>query len=247
VDPALPLRVSAGRPVLSSLASSSLDVLDPSPCSRLVASGGQDRFVATDLLRLTVLPANEASWADLQAVFGVRGQPASCRCQGFKLGWHDRHDTMPVEERMERQRFQTACGNPDAPTTSGLVGYLEGEAVGWCAVEPRPAYPYLTNQRTVLRQRGEDQRDESVWALTCFVTRVGFRHGGVMRAMAPAAVDFARERGARALEAYPIVTEPGVDIPWGEAHVGALDVLLEAGFREVAHPTKRRYVVRIDF
>jgi hypothetical protein len=69
----------------------------------------------------------------------------------------------------------------------------------------------------------------------------------VMRAMARAAVDFARDRGARALEAYPIVTEPGVDIPWGEAHVGALEVLLEAGFREIAHPTKRRYVVRIDF
>jgi GNAT superfamily N-acetyltransferase len=198
-------------------------------------------------LELEVLPANEASWADLQAVFGVRGQPASCRCQGFKLGWYDLHDRMPVEERMERQRFQTACGDPDAATTSGLVGYLDGEAVGWCAVEPRSAYRYLTNQRTILRQRGEDPADGTVWAVTCFVTRTGFRHRGVMRAMARAAVDFARDRGARALEAYPIVTEPGVDIPWGEAHVGALEVLLEAGFREIAHPTKRRYVVRIDF
>jgi GNAT superfamily N-acetyltransferase len=198
-------------------------------------------------LALTVLPANEATWADLQAVFGMRGQPASCRCQGFKLGWHDRHDTMPVEERMERQRYQTACDTPGAETTSGLVGYLDGEPVGWCAVEPRPAFPYLTNQRTVLRQRGEDPSDATVWSLTCFVTRVGFRHRGVMRAMAGAAVDFARDRGARALEAYPIVTEPGVDIPWGEAHVGAFEVLLAAGFREVAHPTKRRYVVRIDF
>jgi GNAT superfamily N-acetyltransferase len=203
--------------------------------------------MATDLLQLTVLPANEATWGDLQAVFGVRGQPASCRCQGFKLGWHDRHDTMPVEERMERQRFQTACDHPDAPTTSGLVGYLDDEPVGWAAVEPRPAFPYLTNQRTNLRQRGEDPVDASVWALTCFVTRAGFRHLGVMSAMVRAAIAFARDRGAQALEAYPIVTEPGVDIPWGEAHVGALDVLLEAGFREVAHPTKRRYVVGIDF
>jgi len=198
-------------------------------------------------LDLEVVPANAASWRDLQAVFGLRGQPASCRCQGFKLGWHDRHDTMPVEERMERQRYQTACDQPDSPVTSGLVGYLDDEAVGWCAVEPRPAYPYLTNQRTILKQRGEDPRDESVWALTCFVTRVGFRHRGVMGAMARAAVDFARDRGARALEAYPIITEPGVDIPGGEAHVGAFDVLLAAGFGEIAHPTKRRYVVRIDF
>ena len=204
--------------------------------------------MATELADgLTALPANEATWAHLQAVFGVRGRPASCRCQGFKLGWYDLHDRMPVEERMERQRFQTACEQPDAPATSGLVGYLDGEPVGWCAVEPRPAFPYLTNQRTVLKQRGEDPADASVWALTCFVTRAGFRHRGVMTAMARAAIGFARERGARALEAYPIVTEPGVDIPWGEAHVGALEVLLDAGFREMAHPTKRRYVVRIDF
>jgi GNAT superfamily N-acetyltransferase len=203
--------------------------------------------MATDVVELTVLPANEASWADLQAVFGMRGQPASCRCQGFKLGWYDLHDAMPVEERRERQRLQTACDQPDAPATSGLVGYLDGEPVGWCAVEPRPAYPYLTNQRTILKQRGEDPADASVWSVTCFVTRAGFRHRGVMTAMARAAIGFARERGARALEAYPIVTEPGVDIPWGEAHVGALHVLLDAGFREIAHPTKRRYVVRIDF
>lgn len=203
------------------------------------------RAVAGEL-ELEVLPANEASWADLQAVFGVRGQAASCRCQWFKLGWHDLHDTMPVEERIERQRFQTACGSPDSPTTSGLIGYLDGEPVGWCAVEPRSAYATLSEQRTILKRRSEDRADQSVWAVTCFFTRVGYRHRGVMSAMARAAVEHARVRGARALEAYPISTEPGVDIPWGEAHVGALDVLLDAGFAEVAHPTKRRYVVRID-
>jgi GNAT superfamily N-acetyltransferase len=203
--------------------------------------------VATADLELDVLPANEASWADVQAVFGMRGQAASCRCQWFKLGWHDLHDTMPVEERIERQRYQTACGQPDAPSTSGLLGYLDGEPVGWCAVEPRSAYPTLSEQRVVLTKRGEDRADESVWSVTCFVTRVGFRHRGVMRTMARAAVEHARGRGVRSLEAYPIVTDPGVDIPWGEAHVGALDVLLDAGFTEVAHPTKRRYVVRMDF
>jgi hypothetical protein len=74
-----------------------------------VARRGRDSPTATDLLQLPVLPADEATWAHLQAVFGMRGRPASCRCQGFELGRHDVHDTMPVEERIERQRFQTAC------------------------------------------------------------------------------------------------------------------------------------------
>jgi hypothetical protein len=44
-----------------------------------------------------------------------------------------------------------------------------------------------------------------------------------------------------------MVTEPGKEITWGEFHVGARQVFEEAGFREVSHPTKRRFVMRIDF
>ena len=37
---------------------------------------------ATDV---TIVPANEASWEDLQAVFGTRGTAAICWCQRYKL------------------------------------------------------------------------------------------------------------------------------------------------------------------
>ena len=39
------------------------------------------------------------------------------------------------------QRASTACGQPEAEHTSGLVAYLEDEPVGWVAVEPRIAHP----------------------------------------------------------------------------------------------------------
>ena len=70
---------------------------------------------------------------------------------------------------------------------------------------------------------------------------------GLTYLLAAATVDFARERGARALEAYPMVTQPGKDITWGELHVGARQVFEEAGFEEVSRPTLRRVVMRIDF
>lgn len=66
-------------------------------------------------------------------------------------------------------------------------------------------------------------------------------------ALAHATIDYARERGARALEAYPMITRPGVEITWGELHVGSRDVFLDAGFTEVSRPTLARAVVRIDF
>jgi GNAT superfamily N-acetyltransferase len=199
---------------------------------------------ASDLV--TVVPANEASWEDLRRIFGDRGYTANCQCQKFKMS-HRERTAAPLAFRMDRLREETHCGDPRAPATSGLVAYLEGEPVGWCAVEPRPVFPRIPVARIAWNARGEDRDDPSVWAVTCFVTRAGFRRRGVSRALARATVDFARQRGARALEGYPMLTQPGEDITWGELHVGSRSIFAEAGFQEVAHPTPRRVVMRIDF
>lgn len=78
--------------------------------------------------------------------------------------------------------------------------------------------------------------------MTCLLTRVGFRRRRVSYALARAAVDFARRRGARALEGYPITT---TDVILSE-HVGSRSAFAAAGFTEVSHPTLRRVVMRID-
>jgi GNAT superfamily N-acetyltransferase len=140
------------------------------------------------------------------------------------------------------------CGDPTAKTTSGLVAFIGEEPVGWCAVEPRPHYPGLLRvYRVPWLGRAEDKADAGVWAVTCVLARAGFRRRGVSRALARAAVDFARLRGARALEAYPMLTKPGEDIAWGELHVGSRSIFAAAGFAEVGRPTPRRVVMRIDF
>ena len=95
--------------------------------------------------------------------------------------------------------------------------------------------------------RSEDKTDDSVWALTCFVTRTGFRRRGISRALARAAVDFARQRGARAIEGYPMIAQAEQEVTWGELHVGVRSIFAAAGFTEVSHPTVRRVVMRIDF
>ena len=197
---------------------------------------------------LTIVPANEASCEDLQTVFGTRGSAAYCQCQRYKLRPKEAFAKFPVEERAHRLRMQTECGNPKSETTSGLVAYLDGDPVGWCAVEPRPNYPgLLRNTPVPWKGRSEDKTDESVWAATCVFARAGFRRRGIGYALARAAVDFARRRGARALEAYPMLTQPDEDITWGELHMGNRSIFEAAGLAEVSRPTKRRVVMRIDF
>lgn len=56
-------------------------------------------------------------------------------------------------------------------------------------------------------------------------------------------VDFARERGACALEGYPITTK---DVILSELHVGTVGVFEAAGFTEASRPTLRRVVMRIE-
>ncbi|WP_426502691.1 GNAT family N-acetyltransferase [Dactylosporangium sp. McL0621] len=190
---------------------------------------------------ISVVPANEASWDDLRAIFGDRGEPFRCRCQYFKIPGAD-WDATSVEERAERLREQAA-----APATTGLVAYLDGDPAGWCAVEPRVHYPRLRAAKVPWSGRDEDPDDPGVWAVTCFVTRAGFRRRGVSRALAVAAAGFARERGARAIEGYPIVKEPGAPFPWiGELYVGSRSMFVDAGFAEVSRPTARRVVMRVE-
>ena len=197
---------------------------------------------------LTVVPANEASWEDVRAIFGKRGDPSRCFCQRFKMRPRESWASVGPEELAVRLRTQTECGHPASGATSGLVAYLDREPVGWCAVEPRTAYPRLLSKtRVPWEGRTEDKTDDSVWAVTCFVTRTGYRRRGISRALARAAVDFARERGARALEGYPMIAEAGEDFLVGELHVGTRRIFRDAGFTEIAHPTLRRVVMRIDF
>ncbi|RZU51667.1 acetyltransferase (GNAT) family protein [Krasilnikovia cinnamomea] len=200
----------------------------------------------TDTAAISIVPANEATPDDLTAIFGVRGEPARCHCQWFKIR-DAQWGSVPVEEKARRLREQTHCGDRTAGSTTGLVAYLDGEPAGWCAVEPRTEYVRLLRGRVPWSGRSEDRTDAGVWAVTCFVTRTGFRRRGVSRALAAASVGYARERGARALEGYPIITRPGQTFGWGELYVGSSGIFAAAGFREVSTPTPRRAVMRIDF
>jgi GNAT superfamily N-acetyltransferase len=193
----------------------------------------------------SVVPANQASCEELQAVFGRRGPASRCQCQRYKLQPRESFASFPVEERAFRLRQQTDCGHPEANATSGLVAHLDGKPVGWCAVEPRTAYTgLLRNNRVPWLGREDDKDDDRVWAVTCLFVRAGFRRRGVSRALARAAVDFARERGARALEAYPMTTTNAIA---EELHVGTVATFAESGLTEVSRPTLRRAVMRIDF
>jgi hypothetical protein len=81
---------------------------------------------------VTIVPANEASCEDLQAVLGGRGYHSGCWCQRFKIrGREWDQGSPPVDER--------------------------ARPAGWCAVEPRTAYLRLGRVPWVGPSGGQDR------------------------------------------------------------------------------------------
>src|ERR1700730_584613 len=71
---------------------------------------------------LSILPANQACWPDLKAVFGDRDS-GRCNCQRFKTrGWFWEQAT--DEQRRGPRREQANCDDPAATSTTGLLAYL---------------------------------------------------------------------------------------------------------------------------
>jgi GNAT superfamily N-acetyltransferase len=114
-----------------------------------------------------------------------------------------------------------------------MVAYLGSEPVGWLGLWPRHRMERLVRSRTIPKVD-----DRQVWAIVCFMVRVGYRRRGVARALLKGAIEFAREAGAPALEAYPIDPEGRrVDVSFG--YVGFTQMFEAAGFRRVVETGAR--------
>ena len=199
------------------------------------------RNLIPDAPALRIVPANEASWDDLQTV--LTGAAGRCQCQRQRLGDHDWF-RMPESERAAILRAEAHCDDPRARETIGIVAYEGDEPVGWCAVDVRGVYGRLRGSPVPWEGRSQDKDDPSVWAIACLVVRKGYRKRGLTYPLVAGAVEHARARGAAAIEGYPMVTAGTVT--WDELSVGPVGPFLAAGFREVSHPTKRRLVMRLD-
>jgi GNAT superfamily N-acetyltransferase len=127
----------------------------------------------------------------------------------------------------------------DAGERPGLLAYIDGEAVGWCAVAPRQRYPRLERSPTL-----KPIDDQPVWSITCFFVAKPHRKRGLTIELVRSALEFVRQRGGRIVEAYPIDAGSGT-CPPTSAYTGLLSTFLELGFVDVS-PSKaaRRRTVR---
>jgi len=139
------------------------------------------------------------------------------------------------------EAMRELCERELAP---GLVAYSGGEPVGWCGVGPRAAYHRLNHSRTI--QKVDDQ---PTWSVICFVVKAGHRGEGIASRLLEEAIEFARRKGAPAIEGYPVESE-GRRVSASLAFPGSTNLFERAGFTRIA-PTqsttggKTRWIVRL--
>ena len=188
---------------------------------------------------IAIVALTEDRWPDVEALFGQGGDPKTCWCVYWRLRGKDWSLTTADKNRSHLREIVERGPAP------GLVAYRDEVPVGWVSLGPREAFARLEASR--IRPRLDEV---PVWSIVCFVVARTERRQGLARRLLDAAVDYAREHGAPAVEAYP-VDSGGAKVVAATAYTGILSTFEAAGFRvvhEIDSPTAtvRRVIVRRD-
>lgn len=189
-------------------------------------------------MTIEVVAATADRFDDVATILGPRDPDTpACWCLYFRL---TSSEFGKVDGRARPALLEALCARDESP---GMVAYLDGVPVGWCALGPRSEFGRLERSRTIPKV---DQRP--VWSVVCFVVRPGYRRRGVAGALLEGAVAYARSRGAVAIEGYPVDTG-GTRISTAFAYVGSTTMFERAGFERLVETSARsggkaRWVMR---
>ncbi|KJQ54843.1 GNAT family N-acetyltransferase [Microbacterium sp. SA39] len=172
---------------------------------------------------ITTEVATTARWDDVQHALTGGGDGASCQCIWPMLSNKDWNETT-TPQRTEMLRAEIDEGPPP-----GIIAYVDGEAAGWIRIGPRTKQARIPRTRIIAAATPEPFDDDSVWAVTCFVVRREHRGSGLNLELLRAAVDYARESGARLIEGYPVDTG-GEKQRSNDLFHGTVRTFLSAGF-----------------
>ncbi len=181
--------------------------------------------------KLTFKPLTHQTWDDFVELFGSNGACGGCWCMWWRLR----------RSRYEKQRgaankraIKKIIDNGGVP---GIIAYMNGEPVAWCSVGPREDYILLEGSRVLKRVD-----EKSVWSIVCFFIRRGYRRQGYLELLIKAALQFAKKKGAKIVEAYPIAPKKKTADVF--VYTGLLSSFKKTGFVEVARRSATRPIMR---
>ena len=175
-----------------------------------------------------------ATWKQFETLMGEKGGCGNCWCMYFRLSYKDFQANKP-DGNKKMVRHLVNKGKPQ-----GLIASINNEPVGWIALAPREDYMKLENARVFKRID-----DKPVWSITCFFIKKQFRQMGLSQLLIKGAIDYAKKKKIKTLEAYPAIPY-SEKVPHSFLWVGILSSFIKNGFKIVQQNSKSRAMVRID-
>ena len=176
-------------------------------------------------------PVTPSTWPDLERLFDGRGGPKFCWCM-VNRNMTPRYSQVDSAGKKEAMLRYVAGGTP-----VGILGYADCEPVAWCSVAPLETYKTLRGKRYV--SDGTDT--EGVWSIACFFIRSAYRGQGMTTQLIEAAIGYAKQNGAKTIEAYPV----DYDSP-SYSYMGRIGTFQALGFKEVGMVGIRRHIMRLQ-
>ena len=182
----------------------------------------------------TASALTEDTWSDLEQLFG---RPGGSIVRGCWCMFYRKPGPVSVSRSAADGNKRELKALVDGDVAPGLIGYLDGEPVGWISLGPREDYAKLERSRIM-----KPVDDAEVWSIVCTFVDKAHRGQRLQHRLLAAAIDFARDNGVRILEAYP------VDKPERShddfMYFGSRSLYERAGFKEVIRRSPTRVVMR---
>ena len=177
-------------------------------------------------------PLTPDRWRDFETLFGERGACGGCWCADRRRP----RSEFVRDKGAGNRRFMLKVVKAGEPP--GILGYLGGEPVGWCAVAPRNDYQILARLRIL-----QPVDATPVWSISCLFVRKDQRKKGLSVQLLLAAVEHVKSRGGTVVEGYPVEPKSS-SMPAPFVWVGLASAFRTAGFREVARRSDTRPIMR---
>lgn len=187
---------------------------------------------ARDVQHLEFYPVTPERWRDVEKLFGERGAYGGCWCMWWRLL---RAQFNEQKGELNRRALQKIVQSGTVP---GLLAYADGQPSAWCSLGPREGFPTLERSRILKRVD-----DQPVWSVVCFFVAKPFRRQGVTVELLKAAVEYAKQHGAKIVEGYPVEPKTA-NTPSVFAWTGMASTFRRVGFVEVARRSPTRPIMR---
>jgi predicted GNAT family acetyltransferase len=185
-------------------------------------------------MKLEFAPLTVSNWASFETLMGEKGGCGNCWCMYFRLPYKTFQDNKPDGNKKLMKKLVNK-GKPQ-----GLIASMNKQPVGWIAMAPREDYLKLGNSRVF-----KPIDNKPVWSITCFFIKKELRHQGLSQQLIKGAIDFAKKKKIKTLEAYPAIPY-AEKVPYPFLWVGVLSSFINNGFEIARQHSKSRAMVRIE-